>query len=103
MRDLEKEYVSGNHYDYFVNTDSHNKYTFEEHDQPTGYYKWSTTGTEPDVYMQQNPPQVGDTVYNYTGGQLVDSGTTVEFYSNGFASSLFRMDGTGYLAKGNIS
>lgn len=40
MRDLEKEYVSGNHYDYFVNTDSHNKYTFVEHDlATTGYYR----------------------------------------------------------------
>jgi hypothetical protein len=40
MRDLEKEYVSGNHYDYFVNTDSHNKYTFVEHDSATtGYYR----------------------------------------------------------------
>ena len=105
MRDLEKEYVSGNHYDYFVNTDSHNKYTFVEHDlATTGYYRWSPVDTAlEDVYIQHNPPSIGDTVYNYTGGQLVDSGTTVEFYSNGFASSLFRMDGTGYLAKGNIS
>lgn len=99
MVDLEKD----TSVDSFLGSNG-NTYIFSRKENLAYPYVWTSSGSE--VYLQNNPPLDGETFYSYS----IDSGVInwvpigeVVHYTPGAAASAFRMDGTGYLAKGNIS
>lgn len=106
-RDLELD-KGEDHYDSFFACDpsgNYVKFVFSSHEAGEAYYKWKMVDQEYYVYLLNNPPELGDDIYFYDSEtqQYSISTWSLVHYSPGYASSIFRMDGTGYLAKGNIS
>lgn len=105
---VDKENPNATLVPYFI--DSHNvKCTYYNSytKNNTTYYRWIRAINGDCVRTANNPPLLGESIdiLNNTSSTdiAVSNMGTVIFTTRGFASSIFRMNGTGYLADGNIS
>ncbi len=102
MKDLELDNSANTRQDFFIDNKHHKKYTFVEYLENEDRYKWVNSDGDI-VYLVNDPPEIGDSIKVSLDGSIAVANFYVWYYSTGFALSLFRMDGTGYLANGNIS
>lgn len=98
-------YFDGNYYDRELKKDT------TDISYPAYYWTTSKEGANSPVIVFNNPPSDNEQVYyldtdetitNSTSTSYLTKYSTVNYYSDGVAKSLFRFDGSGYLANGSI-